>query len=174
MANTLANKATVDRTLSLFRISSSFLRSFSSASSSSSASENPSDSSKGLKPKPKRKKKKNLFEVLQFLPNWGIGYHMAKTHWTSLSYEITKINLYKSGNHGKAWGILYKDGSKEVDAPRKLSGVNKRCWRYVPGLSKPAGIKAIETIQTKAKKTKTKPAETETVEKAQEAEPQAA
>ena len=90
MANSLANRATIDRTLSLFRLSYSFFgsRSFSAASDSS---QNPSAPSK----KPKRKKKKNLFEVAQFLPNWGIGYHMAKTHWTGVSYEITKINLYK-------------------------------------------------------------------------------
>ena len=52
--------------------------------------------------KPKRRKKKNLFEVAQFLPNWGLGYHMAKTHWTGVSYEIIKINIYKDGRHGKA------------------------------------------------------------------------
>ena len=45
--------------------------------------------------KPKRKKKKNLFEVAQFLPDWGIGYNMAKSHWEGISYKITKINLYK-------------------------------------------------------------------------------
>ena len=140
MANSLANRATIDRTLSLFRLSYSFFgsRSFSAASDSS---QNPSAPSK----KPKRKKKKNLFEVAQFLPNWGIGYHMAKTHWTGVSYEITKINLYKvflspfflfftelrqilpnypqvlrglrffffwlqDGRHGKAWGIVHKEG----------------------------------------------------------------
>ncbi|KAK6933061.1 hypothetical protein RJ641_035955 [Dillenia turbinata] len=60
--------------------------------------------------KPKRKKKKNPFEVAQFLPNWGLGYQMAKIHWTNVSYQITKINLYKDGRHGKAGGILHKDG----------------------------------------------------------------
>ncbi|KAJ0802509.1 putative mitochondrial 28S ribosomal protein S34 [Helianthus annuus] len=58
----------------------------------------------------KRKKKKNLFEVAEFLPNWGIGYQMAKTHWSGVAYQITKINLYKDGKHGKAWGIVHKDG----------------------------------------------------------------
>ncbi|KAL2541121.1 hypothetical protein Adt_02099 [Abeliophyllum distichum] len=86
--------------------------------------------------KPQRKKKKNLFEVAQFLPNWGIGYHMAKTHWTGVSYQITKINLYKDGRHGKAWGIVHKDGMSAADAPKKISGVHKRCWRYIPNSKK--------------------------------------
>ncbi|CAO2821313.1 unnamed protein product [Amaranthus hypochondriacus] len=84
------------------------------------------DSSKNTK----RKKHKNLFEVAQFLPNWGIGYHLAKSHWTNVSYEITKINLYKDGRHGKAWGLAYKDG-KPAPAPKKISGVHKRCWKYI-------------------------------------------
>ncbi|KAJ6777728.1 28S RIBOSOMAL S34 PROTEIN [Salix koriyanagi] len=85
--------------------------------------------------KPKRRKKKNLFEVAQFLPNWGIGYHMAKSHWANVSYEITKINLYKDGRHGKAWGIAHKDGLPIADAPKKISGVHKRCWKYIPSLA---------------------------------------
>jgi hypothetical protein len=43
----------------------------------------------------KRRKKKNLFDVVQFLPEWGIGYKVAKTTWRDVSYQITKINLYK-------------------------------------------------------------------------------
>ncbi|KAH9603828.1 hypothetical protein KSS87_005948 [Heliosperma pusillum] len=95
-------------------------------SSSSPSSTTTSESST----KSKRKKKKNLFEVVQFLPNWGIGYHMAKSHWTNVSYEITKINLYKDGKHGKAWGLAYKDGLP-APAPKKISGVHKRCWKYI-------------------------------------------
>ncbi|PWA93777.1 28S ribosomal protein S34 [Artemisia annua] len=34
---------------------------------------------------------------------------MAKTHWSGVAYQITKINLYKDGKHGKAWGIVHKD-----------------------------------------------------------------
>ncbi|KAL9228690.1 hypothetical protein vseg_004243 [Gypsophila vaccaria] len=86
-----------------------------------------SDASKTTKPK---KKKKNLFEVAQFLPNWGLGYHLAKSHWSNVSYEITKINLYKDGRHGKAWGLAYKDGLP-APAPKKISGVHKRCWKYI-------------------------------------------
>uniref|UniRef100_A0A453MRR3 Uncharacterized protein n=1 Tax=Aegilops tauschii subsp. strangulata TaxID=200361 RepID=A0A453MRR3_AEGTS len=40
-------------------------------------------------------KKKNLFDVVQFLPDWGVGYKVAKTTWRDVSYQITKINLYK-------------------------------------------------------------------------------
>lgn len=94
MATALASRAAIDRTPSLLKLSFNFLRSFSTASPSPSA-QNPNDSSSSASKKPKRKKKKNLFELAQFLPNWGIGYHMAKTHWTGVSYQITKINLYK-------------------------------------------------------------------------------
>lgn len=89
MANALVNRAaTVNQATNFFRASFGFLRNLSTAT----PTKNPSTD--GPK-KPKRKKKKNLFEVAQFLPNWGIGYHMAKTHWANVSYEITKINLYK-------------------------------------------------------------------------------
>ncbi|KAL5580861.1 hypothetical protein UlMin_013303 [Ulmus minor] len=134
MATSLANRALTDRTLNFLRLPLSFLRTYSSASPSTS-SQNPSAASSASK-KPKRKKKKNLFEVAQFLPNWGIGYHMAKTHWTGVSYQITKINLYKDGRHGKAWGIVHKEGLQAADAPKKISGVHKRCWKYIPNLTK--------------------------------------
>lgn len=103
MATALVNKNANHRTLSLLRQSFSFLRNLSAASSPSSSPTSPSSSSSSSVKKPKRKKKKNLFEVAQFLPNWGIGYHMAKTHWTGVSYQITKINLYKVGS-SICWG----------------------------------------------------------------------
>ncbi|XP_076946331.1 uncharacterized protein LOC143617753 isoform X1 [Bidens hawaiensis] len=105
------------------------------STSSSSPASNPS-STVSSKSKRKKKKKKNLFEVAQFLPNWGIGYQMAKTHWSGVAYQITKINLYKDGKHGKAWGIVHKDGVPAADAPKKISGVPKRCWKYIPNSSK--------------------------------------
>ncbi|XP_057789863.1 uncharacterized protein LOC131006755 [Salvia miltiorrhiza] len=118
---------TIGKSSDLFRTSFAFLRGLSATTSSA------ADTAAGDGPKkPKRKKKKNLFEVAQFLPNWGIGYHMAKTHWAEVSYEITKINLYKDGRHGKAWGIAHKNGTPAADAPKKISGVHKRCWRYIP------------------------------------------
>ncbi|CAL9775479.1 unnamed protein product [Musa acuminata subsp. burmannicoides] len=106
------------------------LRSFDAIRSLGAASLPPSGAEEAEK-RPKRKKKKNLFEVAQFLPDWGIGYKMAKTHWRDVCYEITKINLYKDGRHGKAWGIRYKAGLPAADAPVKLSGVNKRGWKYI-------------------------------------------
>ncbi|OAY57785.1 uncharacterized protein LOC110606153 [Manihot esculenta] len=145
MATTLVNKTSItNQTQRFFRLSFNFLKSF----STSSPSPNPSSTASASN-KPKRKKKKNLFEVAQFLPNWGIGYHMAKSHWQNVSYEITKINLYKDGRHGKAWGIAYKDGIP-ADAPKKISGVHKRCWRYIPSLTKslerkPPSPKSTET-----------------------------
>ncbi|KAK7261527.1 hypothetical protein RIF29_27841 [Crotalaria pallida] len=113
---------------SLLRFSFNFIRTLTTASPSS---QNPNNT------KSKRNnKKKNLFEVAQFLPNWGIGYHLAKTHWSEVSYEITKINLYKDGKHGKAWGLAHKNGTPIEDAPRKISGVHKRCWRYLRNVGK--------------------------------------
>ncbi|CAL9144782.1 unnamed protein product [Musa hybrid cultivar] len=106
------------------------LRSFDAIRSLGAAPLPPSGAEEAEK-RPKRKKKKNLFDVAQFLPNWGIGYKMAKTHWRDVCYEITKINLYKDGRHGKAWGIRYKAGLPAADAPVKLSGVNKRGWKYI-------------------------------------------
>ncbi|KAK9940666.1 hypothetical protein M0R45_017313 [Rubus argutus] len=134
MASSLAHRAITDRTINLCRFTSSFLRSFSTGSP------NPTDTaasaSSPVSNKPKKRKKKNLFEVAQYLPNWGLGYHMAKTHWVGVSYQITKINLYKDGRHGKAWGVVHKEGLPAADAPKKISGVHKRGWRYIPSLSK--------------------------------------
>ncbi|KAH7549958.1 hypothetical protein ACOSQ2_025285 [Xanthoceras sorbifolium] len=138
MATSLIARAASNQTSGgLLRLPFSFLKSFSSASASPSLASDSASSASASK-KPKRRKKKNLFEVAQFLPNWGIGYHMAKTHWINVSYEITKINLYKDGRHGKAWGIAHKDGLPAADAPKKISGVHKRCWRYIPSLTKSA------------------------------------
>lgn len=103
-----------------------------SLSSISTAVPPPSAEASVTESKPKRKKKKNLFEVAHFLPNWGIGYQMAKNHWHGTSYKITKINLYKDGKHGKAWGVFHRDGVPDTEEPKKISGVHKRGWRYIP------------------------------------------
>ncbi|KAG5238254.1 mitochondrial 28S ribosomal protein [Salix suchowensis] len=127
-----------NQTLSLFKRPSPFTILLKTLTTSSSASaQNPKHETSI----PKRRKKKNLFEVAQFLPQWGIGYHLAKSHWANVSYEITKINLYKDGRHGKAWGIAHKDGLPIADAPKKISGVHKRCWKYIPSLAKSIGRK---------------------------------
>ncbi|KAK2425020.1 28S ribosomal S34 protein [Trifolium repens] len=136
MANALATK------INTFR-NSSFLTFIRTLSTSSPSSSDAAASASATTKKSKRRKKKNFFEVAQFLPNWGIGYHMAKTHWQEVSYEITKLNLYKDGKHGKAWGIAYKNGLPLVDAPKKISGVHKRCWRYLPNV-----VKASESSPT--------------------------
>ncbi|XP_020223937.1 uncharacterized protein LOC109806019 [Cajanus cajan] len=131
MASALGARLESVRNSSLLRFSLNFIRAFSSSTSSSSSSSAPAQN-----PKKSKRRKKNLFEVAQFLPNWGIGYHMAKTHWNEVSYEITKLNLYKDGRHGKAWGIAYKNGLPIADAPKKISGVHKRCWKYLPNVVK--------------------------------------
>lgn len=89
----VANRTAISRALDFSRLSSSFIRTFTSSSPSTSSS-NPNASPSSSQTK-RRKKKKNLFEVIQFLPNWGVGYHVAKSHWDEISYQITKINLYK-------------------------------------------------------------------------------
>ncbi|KAL8104065.1 uncharacterized protein LOC141678924 isoform X1 [Apium graveolens] len=110
---------------------------FKSNLSTSAAGSSSNGAAAAVATKPKRKKnKKNLFQVAQFLPNWGIGYHLAKSHWNGVSYQITKLNLYKDGKHGKAWGIVHKVGLPPADAPKKISGVHKRCWKYIPNLPK--------------------------------------
>ncbi|KAL0537270.1 hypothetical protein IC582_026247 [Cucumis melo] len=142
----VANRTAISRALDFSRLSSSFIRTFTSSSPSTSSS-NPNASPTSSQTK-RRKKKKNLFEVIQFLPNWGVGYHVAKSHWDEISYQITKINLYKSGTHGKAWGIAHKNGMPIVEAPKKISGVHKRCWKYIASLPRLGERKTSAEVQT--------------------------
>ncbi|TKY48383.1 hypothetical protein E2542_SST25801 [Spatholobus suberectus] len=144
MASALGSRVESVRNSSLLRFSLNFIRALSSSPSSSSSSAVAS----AKNPKKSKRRKKNLFEVAQFLPNWGIGYHMAKTHWNEVSYEITKLNLYKDGRHGKAWGIAYKNGLPLADAPKKISGVHKRCWRYLPNVLRASESSTNLTIST--------------------------
>ncbi|PKA66916.1 hypothetical protein AXF42_Ash003573 [Apostasia shenzhenica] len=123
MATAAASKA-----VALFRRGFGELKTSAARSLSAAAEADPT--------KPKRRKKKNLFDVALFLPNWGIGYKMAKNHWRDVYYKITKINLYKDGRHGKAWGIRYKAGLPSSDASVKISGVNKPGWRYLRDTNK--------------------------------------
>ncbi|KAM7259131.1 hypothetical protein ACFE04_014872 [Oxalis oulophora] len=141
-----------DQPLRLFRSSFNLLKNtFSTSSTPSPSTQSPSDNNNTTSIKPKKKKKnKNLIEVSQFLPNWGIGYHMAKTHWTGVSYEITKIKLHKDGSHGKAWGIVHKDGLPAAEAPKKISGVHKRCWKYISSLSKATKSTPVLTNSTES------------------------
>ncbi|CAN7032888.1 unnamed protein product [Brassica oleracea var. botrytis] len=60
---------------------------------------------------------------------------MAKAHWNGVSYEITKINLYK---------VYSNAGLRAGEAPKKISGVHKRCWKYIPNLSKTTPATASE------------------------------
>eukprot|EP00249_Psilotum_nudum_P005534 c18974_g1_i2 orf=366-860(+) len=87
----------------------------------------------GVAPKKKRsKKKKNFFEVAQYLPCWGVGAKLAKSHWDPLAYYVvTNVRLYKNGRQGKAWGIFHNAGAPQTGEAEKIGGVNKRCWRYI-------------------------------------------
>ncbi|XBH75567.1 hypothetical protein VPH35_102315 [Triticum aestivum] len=95
----------------------------------------------------------NTTSVAKFLPDWGVGYKVAKTTWRDVSYQITKINLYKDGRHGKAWGIRHKAGVQVADAPIKLSGVNKRGWKYIKTSEKT--VQDIPAAETPAAATST-------------------
>jgi hypothetical protein len=44
-----------------------------------SASAAPAAATEGEAAEAKRVKKKNLFDMVQFLPDWGVGYKVAKT-----------------------------------------------------------------------------------------------
>ncbi|KAA8543799.1 hypothetical protein F0562_022024 [Nyssa sinensis] len=68
---------------------------------------------------------------LSFYPTGESDTIWLRLTGPGVSYQITKINLYKDGRHGKAWGIVHKEGLPAADAPKKISGVHKRCWRYI-------------------------------------------
>ncbi|XP_020103588.1 uncharacterized protein LOC109720718 [Ananas comosus] len=128
------NREVAHRTLGfLLRRPFDLIKTLTLTTSSSPLSSSPSSPSASDTPQNPnlRKKKKNLFDVVKFLPDWGIGYKVAKTHWRDVSYQITKINLYKDGRHGKAWGIRFKAGLQAADDPIRISGVNKRGWKYI-------------------------------------------
>ncbi|XP_009785594.1 uncharacterized protein [Nicotiana sylvestris] len=128
MVNALVNRAaTVNQ-------ATTYLRNLSTATPTN----NPPTTSSADGPKKPKREKKNLFEVAQFLPNWGISYHMSKTHWTSVSYEITKINLYKDGRH-EVTKTVFRSSLPIADAHKKMSGVHKRCWKYIANFKKAEG-----------------------------------
>ncbi|ONK62126.1 uncharacterized protein A4U43_C07F620 [Asparagus officinalis] len=136
----LASRSMTENTVSFVRRSFNLIRTLSTSAPPSLAAAS-SAAAEVAEARKSKRRKKNLFEVAQFLPNWGIGFQMAKSHWRDVSYEITKINLYKDGRHGKAWGIRHKAGIAVADAPVKISGVHKRGWKYIADSKK----KVIET-----------------------------
>lgn len=50
--------------------------------------------------------------------------------------------------------VEFNAGLQAADAPKKISGVHKRCWRYIPNLSK-----SIESAPNLTKSTETVPKE---------------
>ncbi|KAF7008260.1 hypothetical protein CFC21_023061 [Triticum aestivum] len=84
----------------------------------------------------RRNKKKNLFDVAQFLPDWGVGYRPprppgATSPTRSPRSTSTRYVLMQDGRHGKAWGIRHKDGVQAAGIPIRISRVNKRGWKYI-------------------------------------------
>ncbi|KAG6570678.1 hypothetical protein SDJN03_29593, partial [Cucurbita argyrosperma subsp. sororia] len=59
-----------------------------------------------------------------------------------------KKNLFESGTHGKAWGIAHKDGTPIAEAPKKISGVHKRCWKYIASLPSSGDSDPSAEVQT--------------------------
>ncbi|GBG70920.1 hypothetical protein CBR_g8222 [Chara braunii] len=80
-----------------------------------------------------RTKKKNLFEVIRYLPNFGIGAEVHRSDWPPRRfYQVTNIRLNQDGRHGKAWGVLYNAGKIGRDGrEEEIRGSLKRGWRYV-------------------------------------------
>ncbi|EFJ07382.1 hypothetical protein SELMODRAFT_448496 [Selaginella moellendorffii] len=75
--------------------------------------------------------RKNLFDILAGLPDWGMGMKFQKKTWRRDRYFVlTRINLYKSLNHGKAWGMFHENGVLKTGVMR-MSGSNKRNWRVI-------------------------------------------
>lgn len=80
-----------------------------------------------------KKKRKNLFDVLNFLPNFGVGAFVRKRKWHGYAnIQITKIKLGPDGRHGKAYGIKYWKGFPLNQVPKRILQVHKYIWRYVP------------------------------------------
>ncbi|KAK6929436.1 hypothetical protein RJ641_005641 [Dillenia turbinata] len=66
--------------------------------------------------------------------------------WSGLMDCVYLLNLFifacaqRSMGHEEFWHFI---GAPTADAPRKISGVHKRCWRYIPN-----SFKAIEKAPT--------------------------
>ncbi|KAG9304969.1 hypothetical protein G9A89_003138 [Geosiphon pyriformis] len=78
---------------------------------------------------------KNLYQLLNVFPYFGIGQKVLPTKWMAKGFrreyiEVTKIRFKKKTiNHGKAWGIKYWNGVP-VDGgkPKKIRGGVKWNW----------------------------------------------
>lgn len=80
-----------------------------------------------------KKKRKTLFDVLHFLPNFGVGQHIRKKKWHGFaSIQLTNVKIGPDGRHGKAYGIKYWNGVPLNERPKRIFGVHKYIWRYVP------------------------------------------
>ncbi|KAH0860007.1 hypothetical protein HID58_088268 [Brassica napus] len=73
----------------------------------------------------------------------GREYNL-NTPKAELHTAVKRAFLFDFGWHGKAWGIVHKDGLRAAEATKKISGVHKRCWKYIPNLSKTTPATASE------------------------------
>eukprot|EP00252_Welwitschia_mirabilis_P022322 TRINITY_DN6006_c0_g1_i1.p1 TRINITY_DN6006_c0_g1~~TRINITY_DN6006_c0_g1_i1.p1 ORF type:complete len:139 (-),score=12.91 TRINITY_DN6006_c0_g1_i1:118-534(-) len=95
----------------------------------------------------KKNERTNLFEVAKRLPNWGLGCTVAKRHWPSgHCYKITAIKIFRSGRHGRAWGVFCKNGSKRKSGEQLIGGGNKHVWKFSPSAKKPVKDSQVEVI----------------------------
>ncbi|CAG8589894.1 uncharacterized protein OCT59_021750 [Rhizophagus irregularis] len=88
-------------------------------------------------------KPKNLFELLNVFPNYGVGLKVAPDHWVKKGilesyYEITKVApKLKDINHGKVFGIkVWKGKILYEGKPMRISGTLKWNWHRWPIMKK--------------------------------------
>ncbi|CAG8451958.1 5275_t:CDS:2 [Funneliformis mosseae] len=80
------------------------------------------------------RKHKNLFELINVFPNYGVGLKVAPNHWIQKGiresyFEITKVNpRMKNINHGKAFGIKVWKGKVLNENEERIHGALKWGW----------------------------------------------
>lgn len=80
---------------------------------------------------------KNAFEMLNPLPQFGVGAKLRKRTWSEdCYYTVTKVT-YKDPRCGKLYGVLTWKGETEEEAKRISGGLKLGVWRYEPRV-KPA------------------------------------
>ncbi|RHZ47137.1 hypothetical protein Glove_590g13 [Diversispora epigaea] len=85
------------------------------------------------------KKPKQLFEILNVYPDYGVGLKVAPNHWidkgiTECYYEVTNVKLkMKDITHGKAFGIkVWKGKILNEGKPERIRGTYKWSWKLWP------------------------------------------
>ncbi|KRX11202.1 hypothetical protein PPERSA_07727 [Pseudocohnilembus persalinus] len=74
---------------------------------------------------------KNLYEICHIYPNKGKEFKFWRKTWPENSYWVLKDVNTKDPGHGKAYGILYWQGTQQTEFPVYIKGGNKRgVWKY--------------------------------------------